>query len=97
MKVLTAAIARSIEHNGEIVDVDLSDLLTAAETSEYHTAANEWDLQAFRDFRRDLVENIIMDAFGVEADTEIAKKGVVWEMRGNNEGEEYRVHIRLDH
>ena len=37
-----------------------------------------------------------MDAFGV-SDTEIAKKGVVWEMRGNNEGEEYRVHIRLDH
>lgn len=96
MKVLTAAIARSIEHN-EIVDVDLSDLLTSEQTDEYRTAANEWDLQAFRDFRRDMVETIIMDAFGVEADTEIAKKGVVWEMRGNNEGEEYRVHIRLDH
>ena len=95
MKVLTAAIARSIEHN-EIVDVDLSDLLTSEQTAEYRTAANEWDMQAFRDFRRDLVETIIMDAFGV-SDAEIAKKGVVWEMRGNNEGEEYRVHIRLDH
>lgn len=97
MKVLTAAIARSIKHV-EIVDVDLSDLLTSEQTTEYNTAAAEWDLQAFRDFRRDLVETIIMDAFGVEADTEIAKKGVVWEMRGtDDEGEEYRVHIRLDH
>lgn len=97
MKVLTAAIARSIEHNGEIVDVDLSDLLTSEQTTEYNTAAAEWDLQAFRDFRRDLVETIIMDTFGV-SDTEIAKKGVVWEMRGfDDEGEEYRVHIRLDH
>ena len=97
MKVLTAAIARSIEHNGEIVDVDLSDLLTSGQTSEYRTAAAEWDMQAFRDYRRDLVETIVMDTFGLDADTEIAKKGTTWEMRGNNEGEEYRVHIRLDH
>ena len=96
MKVLTAAIARSIEHN-EIVDVDLSDLLTSEQTDEYRTAANEWDLQAFRDFRRDLVETIIIDADAGLNDTDSVENGSTWEMWGtDDEGDSYRVHIRLE-
>ena len=96
MTVLTAAIVRSTEHN-EIVDVDLSDLLTNEQTAEHNTAANEWDLQAFRDYRRDLVSAIIMEADAGMSDTDSVENGAVWEMWGtDDEGEDYRVHIRLD-